>query len=135
MHTVWKGRYFVFCLSHNLTWLQIVTLHYGWVSLVISNYPASLGDHRPFGRGNIKLSICRVTSRDHMVRGSYDIMGEIFIISNHSAKFSGHRHLHEKIFCFYFLTWLHVTAWSESHVTSWVSFPRHKWLPCQIGWL
>ena len=34
------------------------------------------GDHKPFGRGDIKLSICHVTSCDHVGRGSCGIMGE-----------------------------------------------------------
>ena len=74
-----KRRNFVFCLSLDLTWLrgQRVMWRYGWVSLVISDYPAKFGDHIPFGRRDIKLSICHVTSCDHVVRGSCDIMGEL----------------------------------------------------------
>ena len=72
--TLCKRRNFVFRLSHDV--LQRVMWHYVWVSLVISDYPAEFGDHRPFGRGDIKLSIFHITSRDHVVRGSYDIMGE-----------------------------------------------------------
>ena len=34
--------------------------------------------------------------------------------------------LEEEIPSFQFVTWLHVTTWSEDHVTSWVSYPHHK---------
>ena len=72
-------------------WLhnQGVIGHFEWVSLVISDYPANVGDHRPFGRGDIKLSVCHVTSRDHIVRKSCDIMGEF--ISHCPINFGGHR--------------------------------------------
>ena len=73
-----KRKNFVFRLSRVLTWLgcQRVMWSYGWVSLVIRDYLAKLSDQRPFGRGDIKLSIIHVTSRYHVVIGSCDIMGE-----------------------------------------------------------
>ena len=73
-----KRRNFIFCLWRDLTWLrsQRVMWHYGWLSLLISDYPAMFGDHRPFGRGNIELSICHLTSSDQVDRGSRGIMGE-----------------------------------------------------------
>ena len=73
-----REKNFVFCLSRDLTKLrgQRVMRHYGWVSFVISDYHSKFGDHRPFWRGNIKVSIWHVNSRDHMVRRSGDIMGE-----------------------------------------------------------
>ena len=46
------------------------------VPLTISPQPAMFGGHRPCGRGDIKFSICHMTSRDHVIRGSSDIMGE-----------------------------------------------------------
>ena len=60
---LFKGKYFVFILSCDLTWLsgQKVTWHYRWSYLVISDYPAKFRDHRPFGRGDIKLSVCHMT--------------------------------------------------------------------------
>ena len=40
-----------------------------------------------------KFSICHVTSYDHVIRGSSDIMGEFLsIISHHSAKFGDNSH-------------------------------------------
>ena len=76
--TLYKRRNFVFHLSRDLTWLrgQRVKWHYGLVSLIISDNPANFGHHRPFGRGDTKVSIWHVTSCDHMVRGSGDIIGE-----------------------------------------------------------
>ena len=59
--------------------------------LVISDYPAKFCDHRPFGRGDIKLSVCHVTSHDHVVRGSCDIMGEFCSLSHNPVKFDGNR--------------------------------------------
>ena len=122
-----KRRNFVFCLSRDLTWLrsQRFMWHYGWVSVVISDYPAKLEDHRPFGTGDIKVSISHVSSRDHIVRGSGDIMGEF------PVKFGGHR-----IFGIEDIKFLicHVTTWSEGRVTSWVSCPHHKPLHCHVLW-
>ena len=75
---LFKRKYVVFILSRDLMWLsgQRVTWHYRWLYLIISNNPAKFRDHRPFGRGNIKFSICHVTLHNHLVRGSCDIMGE-----------------------------------------------------------
>ena len=74
-----KRRYFVFSLSRDLMWLrgERDTWHYGGVSLVISEYHANFDGHRPFGRGEIKLSICHVTSQNCGARRSCDIMGEL----------------------------------------------------------
>ena len=74
-----KRRYFVFSLSSDLMWLrgERDTWHYGGVSLVISEYHANFDGHRPFGRGEIKLSICHVTSHNRGTRRSCDIMSEI----------------------------------------------------------
>ena len=76
--TLFKRKYFVFILSRDLTWLsgQRVTWHYRWFYFVISDFPAKFRDHRPFREGDVKLSICHVTSQDHEVKGSCDIMGE-----------------------------------------------------------
>ena len=41
---------------------------------MINDYPAKFGDPRPFGRGDIKLSICHVTLRDHVLSGLCGIM-------------------------------------------------------------
>ena len=34
------------------------------------------GGHRPRGKGDIDFSICHLTSRDQIIRGSSDIMDE-----------------------------------------------------------
>ena len=75
-----KRRNFAFCFSRDLTWRcsQRVMWHYEWVSLIISDYSAKFGDYRPFGREDIIFSICHVTSRDHVVVGSCDILCEFF---------------------------------------------------------
>ena len=36
-----------------ITWSDVNVT--SWVSLVLSDYPAKFGDHRPFGRGNTNL--------------------------------------------------------------------------------
>ena len=74
-----KRKDFAFGLSRDLTWLhfQRVMWHYGWFSLVISDYRGKFGDHKRFGRGDIKLSIYHVTSRDHVLRGSRGIISEL----------------------------------------------------------
>ena len=73
-----KKKNFAFSLSRDLTWVrdQRVMWHYGWVSFIINDYPAKFGDHRPFARGDIKVSICQVILRDHRVSRSGDIIGE-----------------------------------------------------------
>ena len=73
-----QEKYFVFTLLRGLTWLSVqrVTWHYRGFYLVISVYPAKFRDHRPFGRGDIKLSNGHVTLHDHEGRGSCYIMGE-----------------------------------------------------------
>ena len=40
----------------------------------------------------------------------------------------------EEIFCFWFVTWPHVTTWPEGHVTLWVSTPLYKSPSCQVWW-
>ena len=62
-------------------WLYVTTwseghVTHGWVTLIISHSPVKFGGHKPCGIGDIKLLICRLTSRDHVVRGSCGIMGE-----------------------------------------------------------
>ena len=47
-----------------------------WVPLTIRHQPAMFGGYRPCQRGDIEFSICHVTSRDHVIRESSDIMGE-----------------------------------------------------------
>ena len=67
--------------SHFVTWLHVtrgqrVMWHNGWVILIISHRLVKIGGHRLCGIGDIKLLICHVTPRDHVARGSCDIMGE-----------------------------------------------------------
>ena len=125
-----KRRYFVFSLSRDLMWLhgERDTWHYGGVSLVISEYHANFDGHRPFGRGEIKLSICHVTSHNRGTRRSCDIMGEITLSQvAPPVKFGGHRVCGigdiKRLIC---------------HMTSpgwpWVSFPHQKLQICQVLW-
>ena len=58
----------------------------------------------------------------------------LIIISHHPAKLIATGVVQEKIFCFYFVTWPHVTKWSESHVILLVILSLHKWLPCKVLW-
>ena len=46
------------------------------VLLTTSHQPAIIGDHRIYGRGDVKFPICHVTSRDQVIKGLSDIMGE-----------------------------------------------------------
>ena len=95
---VWPGgqrnMWFHGCIHHTISlakedklrfyfvpWTHITTLSEDhvttrWVSLTISPLPPISGGHRPCGRGDIKFSVCHVTSSDHVMRGSSDIMGE-----------------------------------------------------------
>ena len=44
-----------------------------WVGF---SYHKIFGGHWPYKRGDIKFLICHVTSRDHVIRGPSEIMGE-----------------------------------------------------------
>ena len=68
--------------------------------------------------------ICKVTSCDLVVRGSYDITSEFpLVIIIHPAKFDGYRICVREEISFFVC---HVTSRdSESHVTLWVSFLCH----------
>ena len=46
------------------------------VPLTISPEPVMFGGHRPCERRDLKFSTCHVALRDHVIRGSSDIMGE-----------------------------------------------------------
>ena len=60
---------------HKTTWSEGHVILWG-VILIISHCPVKFGGHRFYGIADINLLICHVTSRDHMVRGSFDIMDE-----------------------------------------------------------
>ena len=71
-----------------------------WVPLTIRHQPAMFGGYRPCQRGDIEFSICHVTSRDHVIRESSDIMGEfpsLLVTTLPSLVATG---LAEEIFCF-----------------------------------
>ena len=57
------------------TWLES-TSHYGCVSLFINASPEKFGDHRPFGKEEIKLSFYHMASRDPVDRESCYIMDD-----------------------------------------------------------
>ena len=130
-----KSRYFIIDLSRDLTWpldKRFMGL-YAWFLFIISHHPAKFGGHRSCRRKYILFFLFHVLSCGNMVGESCDIMG----------KFSSWQVtillglvvtgvVEEKIFCFWFVTWPHVSSWSESHVTLRVSFPHHKWLPCKV---
>ena len=96
---------FVLTLLRDLMCLSglIVTWHCSWVSIIISDYPAMFGDQRPCGRGDRKLSICYVTSNDHVVRGSCEIMESFPQISHYHVKLVTIDLAEEVIFCFQFV--------------------------------
>ena len=116
-----KRRYFVFDLSRDLTWQrgQRVMWHYRWVPLNISLHPAKFGSHRPCAKEEISFFVCHVTSRNFVVRESSDFMGDFpssLVTTLHTLVIIDL--LEEVILRFQFVTWLHVTTWSEDQVTS-----------------
>ena len=128
-----KKRYLVLSLSRDFTWLRCerVTWHYGWVSLIISDYPEKFSDHIPFGRGDVKLLIRHVTSRYHVLRDSYDIMGkQPSSYATTGPGFGAIRHAKEQIFWFSLVAWPHVGTWSMSYVTLWVGAAHPKSPSC-----
>ena len=63
--------YFVTCpYGQSVMWL------YGYFPLVIGLHPAKLGGHRRKIKWDILFLVDHVTSRDHVIRRSSDIMGE-----------------------------------------------------------
>ena len=77
------------------------------------------------------LFVCHVTSRDFVVRETCDTIGEFpssLMTTLQSLVIIDL--LEEEILTFQFVTLLHVTTWSEGHVTSWVSYPHYKSLLC-----
>ena len=62
-----------------VTWLHVTKLsegHYGWVFFIINDHSAKFGGHWTCRGGDILFLICHVTSCDHEVRGSCDVMGK-----------------------------------------------------------
>ena len=51
-----------------------------WFSFMISHHPAKFGGHRLCRRGDNLFFICHLTSWDHMVGGSCDIMGKFALL-------------------------------------------------------
>ena len=120
-----KMRYFVFNLSGDLLWPRGQR-----VPVIVSIHPVKFGGHRHCAREKILLFVCHVTTHDFVIRESYD-MGEF------SSSFMTTLQrlviidlLEDEILSFQFVTWFHVITWSEGHVTSWMSSPHHKSLPC-----
>lgn len=93
---LWKEKNFVFSLSSELTWLRgrRVTWHYGWIYLIISDYPANFGDHSPCIKEDIKLSIFHVMLND-MSNVVQRVMWHCWwynpILSHSPVKFGDHR--------------------------------------------
>ena len=128
-----KRRYFVFNLSRDIMWPRSHRFmwHYGWVPLIISLHPANFGGHRRSAREEILFIICNMTLRDLVVRESCDTMGKFPLSLVATLQSLVIIDLLEKeILIFQFVTWLHVTTWSEDRVTSWVSYLHHKSPPC-----
>ena len=128
-----KRRYFIFNLSRDLMWPRghRVLWHYGSVLLIISLHPAKFGGHKRCAGEEVLLFVCHVTSRDFVVREACDTIGEFpssLMTTLESLVIIDL--LEEEILTFQFVTLLHVTTWSEGHVTSWVSYPHYKSLPC-----
>ena len=68
----------IFNLSYDLTCPRDkrIMLLYAWFSFIKSHHPAKFGSQRPCRRGAILFFICQVTSCDHIIGGSCDIIGE-----------------------------------------------------------
>ena len=48
---------------------------YDWESFTVSHHAANFGGFRHCGRGDEKLSICHVISKDHVFQGLSDFIG------------------------------------------------------------
>ena len=57
---------------------RIIWVHW-LVLLTINHQPVMLGGQRPCGRGDIKLWVSYVTSRNHVIKGSSDLTGEFLL--------------------------------------------------------
>ena len=99
-----------------------------WVLLIIHR-SVKFGDYRLCRIGDIKLLICHVNSRDHVVRGSRGIMDEL--------PSCGHRRVtlmlpEKEIFCFSLVMWPHVPKWSIGYVALWMDACHPKSQPTQV---
>ena len=75
-----------------------------WFAFIVSQHPAKFGGHRLCRRGDILFFICHLTSCDHMVGGSCNIMCELPLLQVTilpSLVVTGV--VEVKIFCFYFI--------------------------------
>ena len=82
--------------SHEWSRNQRVIWHYGWVSLIISHYPGRFGCYGCCRRGDILFLFCHVTSWDHVVRGSSDIMVSPLHYNSPSCQVGSHRQCSRK---------------------------------------
>ena len=93
---------------------RIMRLH-KWVPLTISPQLVMFGGHRSYRRGDIKFSVCHVTSCDHVDKSPSCL---VLVVPGV---------VQEKKFRFSFVTWPHVALRSESHVTLMMKFTTlHK---------
>ena len=100
---------------------QRLMWHYGWVLLIISHHPTTFGGRRRCARENISKSLWHYGWVSH-------------VISDYTAKFGDHRPFGRGNTNLQFFTWPHVNTWSESDVTSCMSFHHHNKLSCHDLW-
>ena len=88
-----KRRYFVFNLSHDLTWAlgHRVMWHYEWVSLTLSLHPVTFGDHRHVEHRKKIVCLSRDLTRLCGQRVMWRYGWVSLIISDYPTKFGDHR--------------------------------------------
>ena len=105
-----------------------VKRNYEWLSLIIRDYTPKFDDYRPCGRGNIKLSLCHVPSRDDVVRGVMWHLGWVsFIISYYLAKFGSHRPFWKGDIVFNLSRDL---TWTCGQIVMW----HYRWVPLILSY-
>ena len=75
---------------------RVMWLH-GWLPVIIGHHPAKFGGHRPCKRGDIMFSIWHVTSCDHVIKESRNLI--FGFVSSHIStlqRLSDHTYSEEK---------------------------------------
>ena len=96
-------RYYVINFSCNLTRVrsQGVMWVHGWLPVTIGHHLAKYGGHKPCRRGDKMFPIWHVTSCDHVIKESRNlILGFVSLSVNTLQRLITIRLLEKEIFCF-----------------------------------
>ena len=123
-----KRRYFVFVLFCNLIWPrgQRIMWHYCRVIFIISHHPANWWSQALFKRKYFVFILPRDITWLSVQRATWHYRWFYLVIWLPCKSFVIINLLQKKLLN---VTWLHMTTWSEDHVTSLVSSAHYKSSP------